>query len=443
MNNQKTFKRIASFMLVMALLVGLMPVGNLGYADQLKPELIKVEEDQAGLKVLGYEGEELLSLDKVDFKDGESALDFSKRLMDEKKLAYKADQGYISEIAGLGAMDKGQYSGWMTKVNGEMPQVGLGDIKLKKDDLVEIFYVQNYNSLYQVGKGQLLVEGFKGEKILTTDFLAYEKDESALGFTKRILDQNKIAYKADQGYISEVGGLKALDKGPRSGWMVKVNDLMPQVGLGDLKFEDGMVVKLFYVEDYQTLFPPEEGGDVDQLFTDMAKHEWAREAVESLAIDGVIEGTGDNKFSPGQEVTRAEFATMVSRLLELEELGDNRFKDLKKTDWFYEDVVKLSNKGYIKGREDGNFDPKGKITRQEIATIIGNILADKDFVIKDKDLLKKFKDHKDIAAWAYDGSALVVQEEIVNGIDGSFMPRKNASRAEAATMLYRLSEKIK
>lgn len=442
MNNQRFIKRLASFMLILAMVFTIVPMGNVvGFAEEVKA--VEGVKDTVVLKVIGYEDENILSLEKAEIEKDEIALNFVKRSLDENKIKYNADKGYISEIAGLGAFDKGEFSGWMTRINGKYPEVGLGDIKLKKDDLVEIVYIQNYNSIFYQGKGKLVVKALKDEKVLETEFVETKKDETALDFVKRILDENKIEYKADKGYFESINKLAAFDKGERSGWMTKVNDLMPEVGLGDIKVSDGIVVEMFYVEDYETIFPPEEGGDIDELFTDMGKHEWAKEAVESLAVEGVIEGTGNNKFSPAAEVTRAEFATMASRLLKLEKVGENKFKDIKKTDWYYEDILKLSNEGYINGRDDGNFDPKGKITRQEIATIVGNILKDKDVTLEDKEAIKKFTDYKTIANWAVEGAGLVVQEEIVNGIDGKFMPKKNATRAESATMLFRLSEKIK
>ena len=433
MKNNNFIKRLASFMLIFAMVFSIIPMNDIGYAEKAR---------SATVKVIDLEGKEILK-EESEIKKDETGLEFFKKVLDNKKMDYLADEGYISSINGLAAMDRGQYSGWMTKVNGEMPNVGLGDIKLQDKDEIELFYLQNYNSLFNKGKGKVIVSGLEDEKILNSDFVEYKKDEMALDFLKRVLDENKIDYNADGGYVSSVAGLKAGDKGDRSGWMVKVNDIMPEVGLGDIKTEDGIVIEVFYVEDYETLFPPEEGGDVDELFVDMGKHEWAKEAVESLAIEGVLEGTGNNKFAPAKEVTRAEFATMVSRLLKLDKLGENEFKDVKKTDWYYESVLKVSAKGYMNGKSNTEFVPREKISRQEIATIVGNILEDNDVSLENKEAIKEFVDYKTIAKWAELGSALTVEKGIINGIDGKFMPRKTATRAEAATILYRLQGIIK
>ena len=283
--------------------------------------------------------------------------------------------------------------------------------------------------------------GFEGRVILDKEDLEIGNDENVLDFSKRILDENKIGYKADKGYFEGINGLNAFDKGKNSGWMFKIDEKMPEVGMGDIKVGKDMDIEIFFVEDFNLLFPEDGSGDVDELFVDMAKFSWASDAVNSLAIDNIVEGTGQNKFNPEKDVTRAEFATMISRAFKLKTTGKNNFKDIKKSDWYYEDVLKLANKGYINGREDGNFDPNGRITRQEIAVIFGNILKVEKVSLTDKEIVKNYKDYNEIAVWAVEGVGLSTQEELVKGIDGKFMPRKNANRAEAATMIYRFLER--
>lgn len=435
MSNKGFIKRIASLILVFAMLVSVLPV-NIAYAETGKPV-----ENLASLKITSFDNRKVVELKDKEFKENETALDFTKRLMDENKIEYVDAGGYFSSIDNLAAFDKGQYSGWMTRVNGEMPEVGLGDIKVKKDDKIELFFVQNYNSLFNIGKGQVIVEGLEDKPLFTSEFVEFEKDETALDFVKRILDKNKVKYVDGGGYFTSIAGLSQLDKGEYSGWLAYVNDQDIEVGLKDIDTEDGIVVKLFYVENFNDFYG--DDGDVEVLFTDLEGYDWAKEGIESLAIKGIIEGTGENKFSPKREVTRAEFATMITRLIEPQEVGENKFSDIKETDWYYENIVALANLGYIDGRTDGRFDPNGKITRQEIAKIVGEILKDNELGTEDKELIKEFTDYKDIADWAKIGVASSVKEEIVNGSDGKFLPKKNANRAEAATILYRLEGKIK
>lgn len=438
MKNQRVLKSLASFILVFAMLFSVLP-GNIGLAE--KVETTEVKENVAGLKITGFENKSIFDKKDIEIKEKETGLAFVKRVMDENKIEYVDAGGYLTSVDNLAAFDKGQYSGWMTKLNGTMPTVGLGDIEVKKGDVLELFFVQNYNSLFNIGKGQVIVNALEEKPVFTSEFVEYKKDESVLDFTKRVLDENKIEYIDAGGYLTSINKLAAFDKGPNSGWLIKVNDLLPEVGMADIKTEDGIVVNCFFVEDFNKYFG--EGGDVEALFTDMDNFKWAKEAVEELALKEIVQGTGDNKFSPKREVTRAEFATMVARLLKLEEVGENKFTDIKETDWFYKNVLALSNKGYIDGRTDGKFDPNGKITRQEIAKIVGNILKENKLGTEDYETLKKFTDYKDIADWAKEGAAATVKEEIVNGSDGKFLPKKNANRAEAATMLFRLDAKIK
>ncbi len=438
MNKERFIKRLSSFILVFVMMFSFVGFNGNVFAEETK---VEVKQSTVEFKISGLEEKAILDLKNVEFKEKENALDFVKRVMDENKVEYVDAGGYLSSINGLAAFDKGQYSGWMTKVNGELPTVGLGDIEIKKDDKIELFYIQNFNSLYNVGKGKVVVKGLEEKAILETEFVEYKKDETALDFVKKNLDDKKIKYIEKDGYISSINELAAFSKGKNSGWLVKVNDVLPEVGLKDIKVEDGIVVEIFFVEDFNTFFKPEVE-EKEFAFEDLEKFPWAKEAIENLLNEKVIVATEDNKFNPENDITRAEFSTFLSRLLKLEEVGENKFTDIKETDVFYKEVLALSNKGYIDGREDGTFDPNGKITRQEIVKIIGQILEENKLKSENEELLKAFKDSAEIAEWAKEGAISSIEAEIIKGTNGNFMPTKNASRAEAATMLNRLNLKI-
>ena len=71
--------------------------------------------------------------------------------------------------------------------------------------------------------------------------------------------------------------------------------------------------------------------------------------------------------------------------------------------------------------------------------IIANILESKFWPQKNLEDLKKFQDFDEIAPWARESAALCLREKIINGInEGVFAPLENATRAQAATILYRI-----
>lgn len=108
------------------------------------------------------------------------------------------------------------------------------------------------------------------------------------------------------------------------------------------------------------------------------------------------------------------------------------FKDIQKH-WAAEQIVELVNKNVINGYEDGTFRPDNKINRAELAVIIVKALS-----LKTSDGATKFKDDKDIPAWAKAYIKAAVEEGILSGYgDNTFRSNKPCSREEIITMIIR------
>ncbi len=175
-------------------------------------------------------------------------------------------------------------------------------------------------------------------------------------------------------------------------------------------------------------------------FSDTSEVEWAKTAIESLAVKGIMNGKSEDLFAPSDNITRAEFAALISRMMKLNENAQSgiSFGDVTSDKWYYGPVAAVYEEGLINGKSSEVFDPNGNITRQEMAKIIGGLLRinyeNKQGAYK----LTEFKDADLIADWAKDSVGAAVNSGVIVGIDGSFMPDKNATRAEAAVMIYRL-----
>ncbi|MCB5559809.1 leucine-rich repeat protein, partial [Anaerosalibacter bizertensis] len=180
-------------------------------------------------------------------------------------------------------------------------------------------------------------------------------------------------------------------------------------------------------------------------FKDTANIAWAKEAIESMAVKGIIKGKPGDKFDPNANISRAEFAALASRMLMLNENVSTKspFKDVSKSAWYYNEVVAAYENGIIKGRPGQIFDPTGEITREEIVKIIGTILKENGYGNIDKTNLNKLKDSSSISSWAIEEAAIAVNSGVVKGNgSGNFAPKAKATRAETATMLYRLYDLI-
>ncbi len=179
-------------------------------------------------------------------------------------------------------------------------------------------------------------------------------------------------------------------------------------------------------------------------FKDLTNYKWAEEAINSMTAKGIVNGSTLDKFAPADNITRAQFSALISRMLKYNEAleGSLAFKDVNKDKWYYKSISAVYREGLINGKSALNFDPEGYITREEMSKIIGEILMKNSYKKQDEITLTKFSDGSTIASWAKEGSAITIHNGIIKGSDGKFNPKANATRAEAALMLYRLYELI-
>jgi len=181
----------------------------------------------------------------------------------------------------------------------------------------------------------------------------------------------------------------------------------------------------------------------DVRFKDVADKFWAARYIEVMASKGIIKGVGADMFKPANNVTRAEFLAMIVREFKLfDKDAQNPFKDVNETDWFYPEVVSGAKFGIVKGRPGGVFAPNDKITREEMATIVSNVLNQilcKKAPDKAEDYLKAYVDSDNIANYAKDTVAMATKYQILSGRPGGiFAPKDNADRSEAAKVIYML-----
>ncbi|MFC5703562.1 S-layer homology domain-containing protein [Cohnella faecalis] len=177
-------------------------------------------------------------------------------------------------------------------------------------------------------------------------------------------------------------------------------------------------------------------------FNDIASvKSWAGRQIQVVAAKGAIVGKAQGKFAPQDQVTRAEFAKMLISLLDLDNsLAKESFSDVNESDWFAPYVAAASQLGIIYGRTADKFDPSAKISRAEMATMIARALKVTQGLKDVADVegaLKGFSDSADISSALKSGAAFAASNGLIFGSDGKFKPNNNATRAEAAVVLYR------
>ena len=188
-----------------------------------------------------------------------------------------------------------------------------------------------------------------------------------------------------------------------------------------------------YSQNYSVNQPDKNG------FTDIDEStEWARESIEKLAQKGIVNGRDENSFAPKELVTRAEFLKMVISVFDLK--ADNAqeisFDDVTSDKWYYE-IIKTANALNIAGGYgNGYFGAEDNITRQDASVIMARAAQAAGFEFTDKEDMIDFADREDISDYAAEATEKLVKAGILHGNDdGSFKPKDNCTRAQAAVML--------
>lgn len=208
---------------------------------------------------------------------------------------------------------------------------------------------------------------------------------------------------------------------------------------GSLQFQGGVLDGEFIVEPRDT-FSSYAVLENKVNFTDIASVQaWAGKQIQVVAAKGAIEGVGEGKFAPKSNVTRAEFAKMLIRALNLENNSAvQSFSDVSSTAWYAPYVAVAAEKGIITGRSADKFDPNATITRAEMATMIARAVKSiNPAATTNVTAISQFSDAAKISASLRDGVAFAADHNLVIGNAGKFNPNDTATRAEAAVIIYR------
>lgn len=172
-------------------------------------------------------------------------------------------------------------------------------------------------------------------------------------------------------------------------------------------------------------------------FSDILGH-WAESGIQQAVKGGIVTGYPDGTFKPNHTVTRAEFTVMLMNTLKPQGEGAKlNFTDNAEIGtWGQEAIALAVREGIIYGYEDGSFRPNTEITRAEMAVVIAGALGK----ARETDSETGFADDKHIAMWAKGSVAFMLQSGIMQGKDDNqFAPQDHATRAEAVTVLLKIS----
>ncbi|WP_430883742.1 S-layer homology domain-containing protein [Fusibacter sp. JL216-2] len=179
-------------------------------------------------------------------------------------------------------------------------------------------------------------------------------------------------------------------------------------------------------------------------FNDIENH-WAKETIELMSANDITRGRSNTSFAPDENITRAEFTAYLVNAMDLQGLVNGNFKDVSKSDWYYDQVAIAAVNGLVSGVGGGKFAPDEPVSRQDMALMLSKAEAlINDGTIKNSVPIREseyFIDDDKVSEYAYDAVYDAREQGLIGGFkDGSFRPLKKATRAEAAQMLRVLWE---
>ena len=150
---------------------------------------------------------------------------------------------------------------------------------------------------------------------------------------------------------------------------------------------------------------------------------------------GLVKGTGTSTFGWKGNMTRGDFVLILYRNAGSPSVYgvSNPFTDVKSTDYYYEAVLWAYRNNVVNGTSTTTFGPKGKITREQIASILWRLAGKPVYSAS----LRSYTDYASVSDYAYDAMSWAVGSGYVKGSGAKLSPKNNATRAEVAVMLHR------
>jgi hypothetical protein len=308
--------------------------------------------------------------------------------------------------------------GWMFLINGEPAVASIGASELSRGDVVVFYYSDEYGIGLQRPEADESRLASEGVVRFTSRDTTYDENWAPIVTVNPVAGAT-VTWNGDT-YVTDANGEIRPEK-----YLASYN--AAQIERYDE--ETGIPTVLRYAPDYVTSFPDIEA-------------DWYADAVRWCVEDGVINGA-DGKFSPAAYMTRAALVTVLHRYDGSPETPDGAaalFSDVEEGSWYFGAVAWAAANG-IAGGADGEFNPDGYVTRQDLAVILErymlqykklNVAVTMEYIL--------FADEDEIADYAKNAAQLLYKLGIMKGEGDVINPLGTATRAEIAVLLRRFDE---
>ena len=165
-------------------------------------------------------------------------------------------------------------------------------------------------------------------------------------------------------------------------------------------------------------------------FADVSGNAWYASAVNYVVDKGLMNGTGEDKFSPNADTTRGMIVTVLARL-------DG--KSTAGTPWYA-----AGQRWAMEYEISDGTNMTGAITREQLVAMLFRYAVKNGLeAVTLSENLTQFTDASDISAWAVSAMQWAVGQGLIQGSNGQLHLQANASRSEVATILMRFCELMK
>jgi hypothetical protein len=175
-------------------------------------------------------------------------------------------------------------------------------------------------------------------------------------------------------------------------------------------------------------------------FSDAQGH-WAYAAIDFVVSKGLFNGVSSESFAPNAAMTRAMFATVLSRYANGTAKGTASFGDVPAGRWYSNGVLWAAENGVVSGMGNNLFDPNGSVTREQLVVMLRNYAKNIGLDVGASGGLSAYADTASVSAWATDAFAWAVSAGLITGKPGNLLDAKGtATRAEVAVVLQRFAQ---
>ncbi len=177
------------------------------------------------------------------------------------------------------------------------------------------------------------------------------------------------------------------------------------------------------------------------LFKDVNKTDWFYESVRFVVENGMMRGTGKETFEPGIPLTRGMLVTVLHRLENEPSSEKSSYVDVEEGKYYSKAVSWARQNGIIMGISETEFGPERNITREQLVTMLYRYAIYRGYDVAIGEELSRFKDSSLISDYALSSMQWAVGKGLIQGKEGMVLaPSDNATRAETAAILQRFIE---